>query len=46
MRIDGPTYGTAADTHPLGEVYTIHVPEPPNTDRDEWPSNEAQAEWT
>ena len=25
---DGPTYGTAADTHPLGEVYTVHSPEP------------------
>ena len=46
MRIDGPTYGTPAEANPLGEVYTIHVPEPPNTDRDDWPSNEEQAEWT
>ena len=45
MRIDGPTYGTAADTHPLGEVYTIASPEPA-FEPDDWPSNEEQAEWT
>ena len=38
MRVDGPTYGTPAETSPVGEVYTVHVPEPPNTDRDDWPS--------
>ena len=42
---DGPTYGTAADTHPLGEVYTIRHPEPA-FEPDDWPSNEEQAEWT
>ena len=35
--IDGPTYGTAADTHPLGEVYTVHSPEPA-FEPDDWPS--------
>ena len=35
--IDGPTYGTPADTHPLGEVYTVHVPEPAS-EPDDWPS--------
>ena len=44
MRIDGPTYGTAADTHPLGEVYTIASPEPAS-EPDDWPSNEEQSEW-
>ena len=42
---DGPTYGTAADTHPLGEVYTVHSPEPAS-EPDDWPSSEEQAEWT
>ena len=44
MRIDGPTYGTAADTNPVGEVYTIHIPEPPNTDRDDWPTRQELAD--
>jgi hypothetical protein len=35
--IDGPTYGTAADTNPLGEVYTIRHPEPA-FEPDDWPS--------
>ena len=37
MSIDGPTYGTAADTNPLGEVYTITSPEPA-VEPDDWPS--------
>ena len=41
---DGPTYGTAADTHPLGKVYTVHVTEPPNTDQDDWPTREELAD--
>ena len=45
MTIDGPTYGTPAEANPLGEVYTIHVPEPA-FEPDDWPSNEEQAEWT
>ena len=35
--IDGPTYGTPADTNPVGEVYTIHSPEPA-FEPDDWPS--------
>ena len=42
--IDGPTYGTAAETFTPGEVYTVRHPEPPNTDRDEWPSREELAD--
>ena len=44
MRVDGPTYGTPADTNPVGEVYTVHVPEPPNTDRDDWPTRQELAD--
>ena len=35
--IDGPTYGTAADTNPAGEVYTVRHPEPA-FEPDDWPS--------
>ena len=44
MRIDGPTYGTPAETNPLDVVYTVHVPEPPDTDRDDWPTRQELAD--